>query len=182
MRRFLTLTAAAALVAAFGFAAGPAQAHDSIFTVAAGNDHAAADPSYDCKAEVSGSYLGEDNVAHGKASELGKIASQGRFNWVFDANVCNSSPGLVLDGVGLSVTRAANGSLVFVEYDSGSNCASGGPEDAIVDIAGEVTGGTGNFEGVSGQLVHTISKIFVTAGDFNFGGTVTVSENQCLDD
>ena len=89
---------------------------------------------------------------------------------------------------GLSVTRAANGDLVFVDYTpdngdfGGTNCGTADPDVAIVDIAGRVIGGTGNFDGASGQFVHTLSDIYPTSTDFNFGGTDTVSHNQCLND
>ncbi len=175
MRKLLTLTAAAALVVAFGFA-GPAQAHEG----------------YDCRAKESGSYLaaaggagatGADLViSHGKASELGRTRSQGAFLWgTFVPEASLFCAELV---EGHSVTRASNGDLVFVTYAPGSdstNCGDGG-SNGTVDIVGEVTGGTGNFAAAGGQAVHTISQIHVSGFTFGFGGVTTDSHSECLED
>lgn len=136
---------------------------------------------YNCRAKESGSYFGAANTSHGRATQLGKTASQGRFEWDFSEAGENEGCGVLV--AGLSVTRAANGDLVFVQYDDGTNC----PNDdgtATADVTGVVTGGTGRFALAGGQGVHTISIIHVTSfpafGDFDFGGTETRSHNECL--
>ncbi len=167
-------------LALMGFALG-ASAHEG--PIPANGTHGV----YKCTATVSGSYLFEANTAHGKATELGKISAQGRFIWgPFDGAACGGGGGLTLLE-GWSVTRAANGDLVFVDYTpdngsfGGSNCFGVGPGAATVDVRGEVTGGTGRFADAVGQGVHTISYIYPSSNG-NFGGTTTVSENVCLKD
>ena len=187
MRKFLTLTAATALVAAFGFAA-PAQAHISPLGLDGHGD-------FECKAKESGSFLGAVGgvdaggvaigadlvISHGKSSELGRTRSQGAFKWgtflpVGDGVFCAD----LLEGS--SVTRASNGDLVFITYDSNPansrNCGDG--ITGTVDLLGTVTGGTGAFSSVSGKGVHAVSEIHITGFVFSFGGVTTDSRNQCL--
>ena len=62
---------------------------------------------------------------------------------------------------GAGVFRFQDGSLLVVTVKDGSGCVNPAAGNAALTVNYQITGGTGRFEGASGALTYTVTRILV---------------------
>jgi hypothetical protein len=111
-------------------------------------------------------------ITHGKGQGFAQTSTQSVIEWGPFDQTCNT------DGIGSnlvsgsSVIRTVKG-LVFAEFDIGTNCFDQSTNTAAISLEGRVTGGTGFYEGASGdiEVTGTVYPVPVIPGPaVQFGG------------
>jgi hypothetical protein len=117
-------------------------------------------------------------ITNGKGQGFGQTNTQSVIEWgTFDQTCDTGGPGSDLVS-GSSVIRTVKG-LVFVQFREGKNCVNLSSDvppkvlSADITLEGEVTGGTGFYEGATGEIsvTGTVYPVLVTPGPaVQFGG------------
>jgi hypothetical protein len=111
-------------------------------------------------------------ITNGKGQGFGQTNTQSVIEWeTFGTPAeCAGNPGSLLAS-GSSVIRTVKG-LVFAAFDQGTNCFDSNTNTAAITLDGEITGGTGFYEGASGKIsvTGTVHPFLFTNSDAQFGG------------
>ena len=110
-------------------------------------------------------------ITHGKGQGFAQTSAQSVIEWGAFGPSCDTG-GIGSELVsGSSVIRTVKG-LLFVVFNTGTNCFDSGTNTAVISLEGTVTGGTGYYEGEAGTLniTGTVYPVLFTGSDARFGG------------
>ena len=114
---------------------------------------------------------------HGKGQGFGQTNTQSVIEWgpfgaPFDST-CNAGGFESALVKGSSVIRTVKG-LVFATFDEGqgTNCFDPIANTGVITLEGDITGGTGFYEGAKGTIsvTGTVYPVLTTGSDVQFGG------------